>query len=110
MMDYKSVGARTRSSRVVAFGKGGFLTVLAFFLFACTAHEKPSTVETALANVAKDIVIPIETENLKNPLPGNQQVVSQGQQIYLQSCAVCHGMDGHGATTWGRVCIRRPWI
>ena len=106
MMDYESVGARigarTRGSRVAAFDKGGFLTVLAFLLSACTAHEKPSTVETALANVAKDIVIPIETENLKNPLPSNQQVLSQGQQIYLQSCAICHGTDGHGASALGQ--------
>jgi mono/diheme cytochrome c family protein len=81
---------------------GGFLMVLAFLLSACTAHEKPSTVETALANVAKDIVIPIETGHLKNPLSNNQQVVSQGQQIYLQSCAICHGADGHGQTTLGQ--------
>jgi mono/diheme cytochrome c family protein len=80
----------------------GFLVALAFPLSACTAHEKPSTVETAMANVAKDIVIPIETESLKNPLPSNQQVVTQGQQIYLQSCAICHGTDGHGQTTLGQ--------
>lgn len=88
----------------------GFFLGLAFLLSGCTAHEKPSTVETALANMAKDIVIPIETEDLKNPLPGNEQVVSQGRQIYLQSCAICHGTDGHGQTPWGRVCTRPSWI
>ena len=81
---------------------GGFLTVLALLVSACTAHEKPSTVETSLANMAKDIVIPVETEDLKNPLPNNPQVVSQGRQIYLQSCAICHGTDGHGQTTLGQ--------
>ena len=81
---------------------GGFLTALALLLPACTAHEKPSTVETALATMAKNIVIPIETENLNNPLPSNQQTVIQGQQIYLQSCAICHGTDGHGQTTLGQ--------
>jgi mono/diheme cytochrome c family protein len=59
-------------------------------------------VEAALANMAKDIVIPIETEDLKNPLPNNPQVASQGQQIFLQSCAICHGTDGHGQTTLGQ--------
>jgi mono/diheme cytochrome c family protein len=58
--------------------------------------------ETALATMAKDIVIPIETENIKNPLPNNPQVVSQGRQVYLQSCAICHGTDGHGATILGQ--------
>jgi mono/diheme cytochrome c family protein len=80
----------------------GFLTVLALLLSACTAHEKPSNVETALATMAKDIVIPIETENLKNPLRNNEQVVSEGQQIFRQSCAICHGTDGHGQTTLGQ--------
>jgi mono/diheme cytochrome c family protein len=75
---------------------------LAFLLSACTAHQKPSTVETALANAAKDIVIPIEAEDLKNPLPGNSQVTGEGQQAYLQSCAICHGADGHGQTTLGQ--------
>jgi mono/diheme cytochrome c family protein len=81
---------------------GVLLALLVFLLSACTAHEKPSTVETALANVAKDILIPIETEKLKNPLSSNQEVVSQGRQIYLQSCAICHGTDGHGQTTLGQ--------
>jgi mono/diheme cytochrome c family protein len=59
-------------------------------------------VETALANATKDIVIPIEAENLKNPLLTDQQTVEQGQQLYLQSCALCHGSDGHGQTTLGQ--------
>jgi len=96
------VGVRTCGRRVAAWGKVGFLTVLALFLSACTAHQKPSSVETALANAAKDLVIPIETENLKNPLLSNSQVISEGQQVYLQSCAICHGTDGHGQTTLGQ--------
>ncbi len=52
--------------------------------------------------MAKDVVIPIEAESLKNPLPGNDQVVEQGRQLYVESCALCHGTDGHGATNLGR--------
>jgi mono/diheme cytochrome c family protein len=84
------------------FLASGLMAALSIFLAACTAHEKPSTVETALANMAKDIVIPVETDNLKNPLPDNPQVVSQGREVYLQSCAICHGTDGHGQTTLGQ--------
>jgi mono/diheme cytochrome c family protein len=75
---------------------------LGLLVAACTAHKKPSHVETTLANVAKDIVIPIETENLKNPLRGGQPTVNQGRQLYEQSCAICHGTDGHGQTILGR--------
>lgn len=78
------------------------LMVVTILMSACTAHDKPSVLETTFANMAKDIVIPIEAENLKNPLRNNSQTVSQGQQIYLQSCAICHGSDGHGQTTLGQ--------
>lgn len=80
----------------------GLFMALALLMSACSAHEKPSNVETALANMAKDIVIPIEAETQKNPLQNDQQMVSQGQQIYLQFCVICHGPDGHGQTTLGQ--------
>ncbi|MGO8792945.1 MAG: cytochrome c [Terriglobia bacterium] len=80
----------------------GFLLLVVIQFSGCTAHDKPSTVERALANAAKDLVIPMEAENLKNPLTSDEQVVSQGQQIYEQSCAICHGNDGHGQTTLGQ--------
>jgi cytochrome c len=80
----------------------GLMSVLTVFLAACTAHQKPSTVETVLATMAKDIVIPIEAEELKNPLSWDPQVETQGQQVYVQSCAVCHGPDGHGQTPMGQ--------
>ncbi len=71
-------------------------------ILGCTAHKQPSKVETTLANMAKDVVIPLEAEGRKNPLPGSDEMISQGQQIFLQSCALCHGADGHGRTELGR--------
>src|SRR5438876_5017759 len=68
----------------------------------CTANKKPSKVEATLANMAKDVVIPIEAENRKNPLPANEQTLKDGRDIYVQSCAICHGADGHGRTNLGR--------
>ena len=91
-----------RERRGSRFLGAGVLIVLAFLAFGCSAHKKPSSVETALANVAKDLVIPMETEKLKNPLSSDPQTVSQGQQIYEQSCTICHGNDGHGQTTLGQ--------
>ncbi|HKS97788.1 MAG TPA: cytochrome c, partial [Terriglobia bacterium] len=71
-------------------------------LLSCTAHQQPSKVETTLANMAKDVVIPIEAERNKNPLPDDPEVVEQGQRIFLESCALCHGPDGHGRTELGQ--------
>jgi mono/diheme cytochrome c family protein len=80
----------------------GLAGILAAFLAACTAHQKPSSVETVLATMAKDIVIPIEAEESRNPLSWDPQVEAQGEQAYVQSCAICHGPDGHGQTAMGQ--------
>src|SRR2546428_1682113 len=76
--------------------------MLAVLIPGCTAKKQPSKLETTLANMAKDVVIPIEAKNLENPLPASDQVIAQGQQVYMQSCALCHGTDGHSRTSLGR--------
>jgi len=76
--------------------------VAALFFSSCTADKKPSGAEKVLANVAKDIVIPFEAENVRNPIPVNSDTLATGRQIYMQSCALCHGDNGHGQTTLGR--------
>jgi mono/diheme cytochrome c family protein len=68
----------------------------------CTANKTPSKVEAALANMAKDVVIPMEAENKANPLPADRVTLEEGRELYLQSCAICHGTDGHGRTDLGR--------
>src|SRR3989449_4462355 len=76
--------------------------MLAVLILGCTAKKQPSKLETTLANMAKDVVIPIEATTLKTPLPASEEVIAQGQQAYMQSCALCHGADGHGRTELGR--------
>lgn len=76
--------------------------LLAGLLMSCTANKRPSSVETALANMAKDVAIPIEAGTLQNPLSASEEVATEGQQIYTQSCALCHGADGRGHTVLGR--------
>ncbi|TAM84411.1 MAG: c-type cytochrome [Acidobacteria bacterium] len=78
------------------------ISMLVIVLGSCTADKKPSKVEATLANMAKDVVIPIEAENMKNPLPTSEAGVDEGKEMYLQSCAICHGTDGHGHTEIGR--------
>ena len=39
---------------------------------------------------------------MKNPLSETDEVVSQGQEVFLGSCAQCHGADGRGDTNIGR--------
>ena len=75
---------------------------LGAWLQGCTADKPPSREEAALANAAKDVTIPLEAGKKKNPLPETDEVVSQGQEVFLASCAQCHGADGRGDTDLGR--------
>ncbi len=83
----------------------GFVLVvgtLGALISGCTAHKQPSKLETTLANMAKDVTIPIQAKNVTNPLPASQEVIQQGEQIYMQDCGLCHATDGHAATNIGR--------
>ncbi|HTA23449.1 MAG TPA: cytochrome P460 family protein [Terriglobales bacterium] len=81
----------------------GVISAMLGTLFpGCTADKQPSKEETILANAAKDVVIPLEAGKMKNPLPETDEVLSQGQQVFLGSCALCHGTDGRAETNIGR--------
>jgi mono/diheme cytochrome c family protein len=71
-------------------------------LFGCTADKSPSREETGLANAAKDVVIPLEAGKKTNPLPETSEVISQGQDVFLGTCAYCHGPEGRGDSDIGR--------
>jgi len=81
---------------------GLFLAMLMGSTLSCTARKSPSTAERVLANMAKDVVIPIEAERRTNPVLVNEKMMKEGRQTYLQSCALCHSTDGHGNTNLGR--------
>jgi cytochrome c553 len=76
--------------------------VLSALLLGCAADKAPSKGETGLANAAKDVTIPLEAGKMKNPLPETDEVVNQGQAVFLGSCAQCHGADARGDTQVGR--------
>lgn len=67
----------------------------------CPASKKPSKLETTLANMAKDVVIPLEAQKLKNPASATDENIQAGQQTYLQQCALCHAADGRAETKLG---------
>jgi cytochrome c553 len=80
---------------------GMISAMLCALLPGCTADKTPSKEETSLANAAKDVTIPLEAGKKKNPLPETDEVVSQGQEVFLGSCAQCHGADGRGDSAIG---------
>jgi mono/diheme cytochrome c family protein len=76
--------------------------MLGALLQGCAAGKQPSQEETSVANAAKDVTIPLEAGKMKNPLPATDEVVSQGREVFLGSCAQCHGADARGDTEIGR--------
>lgn len=78
-----------------------FLGLLTGALLGCPAGKTPSKWEARLANMAKDVVIPIEAKNLKNPLAQSADAAQEGQITFKGSCAMCHGSDGHARTNLG---------
>jgi mono/diheme cytochrome c family protein len=81
---------------------GVIAATLGALLQGCTAGKQPSQEETSVANAAKDVTIPLEAGKMKNPLPATDEVVSQGREVFLGSCAQCHGADARGDTDIGR--------
>jgi mono/diheme cytochrome c family protein len=81
---------------------GAISVVLGALIPGCTADKQPSREETNLANAAKDVVIPLEAGKKTNPLPESDEVVSQGQDVFLGYCAQCHGPDARGDSNIGR--------
>jgi mono/diheme cytochrome c family protein len=81
---------------------GVMSAMLGALLPGCTADKHPSQGETDLADAAKDVTIPLEAGKKTNPLAETDEVVSQGQEVFLGSCAQCHGADARGDTNVGR--------
>ena len=84
----KALGAWGRGDRGMALQHKLMLGVISAMLGAllqgCTADNHPSHEETTLANAAKDVTIPLEAGKMKNPLPDTDEVVSQGQEVFLE--------------------------
>ena len=85
---------------------GAITAMLGTLLQGCAAGKRPSQEETSVANVAKDVTIPLEAGKMKNPLPDTAEVVSQGRELFLESCAQCRGAE---TLTSGATCTHLPW-
>ncbi len=100
------IGGLRGSNRSVAIKHklilGAISAIVGALLQGCSAGKPPSQGETSLANAAKDVTIPLEAGKMSNPLPETDEIVSQGHEIFLGSCAQCHGADARGDSDLGR--------
>ena len=77
------------------------LIALVLLLQGFRAVEAPSGFESAVARRMRDFAIPWGERRAKNPLMGDAEAAQQGHQLFLEDCAMCHGLDGSGATHIG---------
>ena len=70
---------------------------------ALIARQKPSAVETFIANHILELSIPDSARSLKNPLSSapNGAAAGAGRILFQKNCEVCHGFDGKGRTAPG---------
>ena len=78
-----------------------FAVVILIIIPGCSADKKPSKLEMSLANAAKDVVVPLEAKDVKNPFPASEANIRAGKQLYSQQCALCHANDGRARTKLG---------
>ena len=65
------------------------------------ASSRPGAFESSVARSVRDFAIPGAEHRKANPVARDPAAVEQGREAFLARCAVCHGVDGRGATPVG---------
>lgn len=65
------------------------------------ASSVPGAFESSVARSIRDFAIPRAEHRRTNPVAGDSVALKQGREAFLARCAVCHGVDGRGATPIG---------
>lgn len=66
------------------------------------ATTEPSRFEAAIARTVRDLAIPGQDRDRKNPLEVTSQNLNDGRASFLARCSNCHGRDGSGTTPAGQ--------
>ena len=67
-----------------------------------SARATPSAVEARMARGVRSFAISRRDRTRINPVPRSEEAVRAGLEHFADHCAVCHGNDGGGATSFGR--------
>lgn len=61
-----------------------------------SAHAQPTVLETFAADQARDMAMPSDAKNKKNPIANSNEVLTEARAHWADHCATCHGNDGGG--------------
>jgi mono/diheme cytochrome c family protein len=87
------------SSVVVALMAGLFILTQSH---GFSARQQPSSVEKALAQMARSQALPAEVLAKKNPVAATPEALAEGRAHWADHCASCHANDGSGETPMGQ--------
>jgi mono/diheme cytochrome c family protein len=73
-----------------------------------SALDNPSAIETLLATTARQLAVPSQYRQLRNPLPASSDNFHAGMEHFADHCATCHANDGSGDTLFGKGLYPKP--
>ncbi|MEO8348683.1 MAG: c-type cytochrome [Acidobacteriota bacterium] len=97
----------TKSARYALVGASILLLIAGVLLVRFTrhglsTHDEPTKAEVVMAGALRRWASPAELRKTKNPLPASPEVLREARSHFADHCAVCHGNDGKGQTTFGQ--------
>ena len=87
---------------VTAIALIGAWMVASMLRHGLSARDQPTALEAVLARSMRLLAMPRSARTAKNPVPLNDEAVSEGRGHFADHCALCHGNDGAGRTQIGQ--------
>lgn len=88
---------------VAAAAAFGWVTIRRGF----SARDNPSAIENLVARTARQLAVPSEDRQLRNPLSSSSDLHAV-MEHFADHCATCHANDGSGDTLFGKGLYPKP--
>ena len=72
-----------------------------------SARDNPSPIETFIATTARQLAVPSQYRQLRNPLSSSSDLHA-GIEHFADHCATCHANKGSGDTLFGKGFYPKP--
>ena len=67
-----------------------------------SAREKPTAMETWVAQKSRALAMPAEAKSRMNPIASSPEVLAEGRAHWADHCFSCHANNGSGDTVLGK--------
>jgi len=67
-----------------------------------SAREKPTSMETWVAQKSRALAMPAEAKSRMNPIASSPEVLAEGRAHWADHCFSCHANNGSGDTVLGK--------